>query len=171
MRGCLFVLVLAAALIAAIAWFAPAPIVSAVIGGALQSSGYQSSSTTITATADPPPRLLLGHADRIAIDSTDVAWKALRARHLALTLEGVDPPARRTGPWTIEGAKIADGRAGPPRRRSSRGRPPPRPRSRSTGAVDARPGRGSGQQSRVARPDPRAGPPRIVTRPTAEASS
>src|SRR4249920_860941 len=94
MRGCLFVLVLAAALIAAIAWFASAPIVSAVIGGALQANGYQSSSTTITATADPPPRLL-GHADRIAIDSSDVAWKTLRARHLALTLEGVDLFARK----------------------------------------------------------------------------
>jgi hypothetical protein len=114
MRGCLFVLVLAAALIAAIAWFAPAPIVSAVIGGALQSSGYQSSSTTITATADPPPRLLLGHADRISIDSSDVVWKTLRARHLALTLDAVDLFARRADSvhGSIEDAEIADGRGG-----------------------------------------------------------
>jgi len=114
MRGCLFVVVLAAALLATIAWFAPAPIVSALIGSALQSSGYQASSTSITATADPPPRLLLGHADRIAIDSSDVSWKALRARKLDLTLDGVDLFARKADQvhGTVVGAEIADGRGG-----------------------------------------------------------
>ena len=114
MRGCLFVLVLAAALVAAIAWFGRPRSSPAVISGALQAAGYQSASTTITATADPPPRLLLGHADRVAIDASDVAWKALRARHLALTLDGVDLFARTadTVHGTIEGAEIADGRGG-----------------------------------------------------------
>jgi hypothetical protein len=114
MRGCLFVLVVAAASIAAIAWFAPAPIVSALIGSALQSSGYDAASTTITATADPPPRLLLGHADQITIDASDVAWKALRARHVALRLDGVDLVARTADEvhGTIQDAELADGRGG-----------------------------------------------------------
>lgn len=114
MRGCLFVLLVAAAVLAGIAWFASGSIVAAAVGGALQASGYQAASTTITATSNPPPRLLLGHADRISIDASDVAWKALRARHLRLTLDGVDLFAREADAvhGLIEGAELADGRGG-----------------------------------------------------------
>jgi hypothetical protein len=113
-RGCLFVVLVAASLVAGIAWFASGPIVSAVIGGALQASGFRAASTVITATANPPPRLLLGHADRISIEASDVAWKALRARHLALTLSGVDLYARAADrvEGTIQDVQLDDGQGG-----------------------------------------------------------
>ena len=41
MRGCLFVLVLAAALICAIAWFGAPPIATTVVAAALRGNGFQ----------------------------------------------------------------------------------------------------------------------------------
>jgi hypothetical protein len=114
MRGCLFVLLFAAVLIGGIAWFASGPIVAAAIGVGLQGSGYNAASTTIHATADPPPRLFLGQADRVSISGEDVDWRALHADHLDLTLDGVDLVARTadTIRGSIEGAALDDGHGG-----------------------------------------------------------
>lgn len=114
MRGCLFVLLLATLVLGAAAWFGSGPLVSAVIGTALTGSGYRASTTSISATADPPPRLLLGHADRISLAASDVDWKALHARNLTLTLGGVDLFGRtaETVRGTIEGAELDDGHGG-----------------------------------------------------------
>ena len=94
MRGCLFVLLVAAIVIGSIAWFASAPIASTIVGAILDGSGFKAASSTITVAADPPPRLLLGQADRVAITATDVAWQTLRAARLSLTFDGVDLFAR-----------------------------------------------------------------------------
>jgi len=114
-RGCFFVLLLGAALLAGIAWFAAKPLAEAVIGGALAASGYRAGSSTITATADPPPRLLLGHADRISVTGTDVVWRGLRADRLALTLSDVDLLGRTAGSvkGSLDGAELDSG-SGPP---------------------------------------------------------
>ena len=108
MRGCLFVLVLAAVLVGVGAWFGAAPLTSTVIGSILQGSGYQAASSTITATSDPPVRLLLGHADRVTIDGTDVAWRTFKAARLQLTLGDVDLFRRTAGSiqGTIGGAEL-----------------------------------------------------------------
>jgi hypothetical protein len=114
MRGCLFVLLFAAVVLGAVAWFGSGPIASAAIGTALQGSGYRSSATTITATSDPPPRLLLGRADRVSIDGEDVDWRTLHAGQLSLVLDDVDLFGRTAGhvAGSIHDARIDDGRGG-----------------------------------------------------------
>ena len=116
MRGCLFVLVLAAALVAAAAWFGAPPLVSTVIGSILDGTGYRAASSTITATADPPVRLLIGHADRVTIDGRDVTWRTFRAARLGLTLDDVDLFGRTAGTiqGTITGAELQSNDAGAP---------------------------------------------------------
>jgi hypothetical protein len=98
----LFVLLFAGIVIGSIAWFASAPISSTVVGAILDGSGFRAASSTITVTADPPPRLLLGQADRVAITATDVEWQSLRAARLSLTFDGVDLFARTA--TTIHGS-------------------------------------------------------------------
>lgn len=102
MRGCLFVLLFAAIVIGSGAWFASAPIASTVVGAILDGSGFRAASSTITVTADPPPRLLLGQADRVAITAADVQWQSLRAARLSLAFDGVDLFARTA--TTIHGS-------------------------------------------------------------------
>jgi hypothetical protein len=113
-RGCLFVLLLAAALLAGVAWFGSGPIAATAIGAALGGSGYRAASTSITATADPPPRLLLGHADRVSITGSDVDWRALHANRLSLTLDDVDLFRRSADRirGSISGARLDDGSGG-----------------------------------------------------------
>jgi hypothetical protein len=101
-RGCLFVLLFAAIVIGSIAWFASAPIASTVVGAILDGSGFRAASSTISVTADPPPRLLLGQADRVSITATDVQWQSLRAARLSLIFDGVDLFARTA--TTIHGS-------------------------------------------------------------------
>lgn len=114
MRGCFFVLVLGVALIAGIAWFGSGPLVEAAIGAALGGSGYRAGTSTISATADPPPRLLLGHADEVSIAGSDVDWRALHAGNLSLTLDDVDLLGRSAATirGSISDARIDDGRGG-----------------------------------------------------------
>src|SRR6266550_4182433 len=108
MRGCLFTLVLAAAVVAAAAWFGASPIATTVITAVLDGTGYHASSSTITATADLPVRLLLGHADQVTIDGTDVTWRTFRAARLVLAREDVDLFGRTAGSikGTITGAEL-----------------------------------------------------------------
>jgi hypothetical protein len=114
MRGCFFVLLLGLALLAGIAWFAPQPLVEGAIVAALGASGYRAGSSTITASADPPPRLLMGHADEVSIDGSTVDWRALHANHLALILDDVDLFGRTAGTirGSISDARIDDGSGG-----------------------------------------------------------
>jgi hypothetical protein len=114
MRGCLFVVLFAAVVLGAAAWFGSGPIASAAIGAVLQGNGYRSTATTIDVTSDPPPRLLLGQADRVAIEGSDVDWRTLHAARLRLLLDDVDLFARTADHVTgsIEGARIDDGRGG-----------------------------------------------------------
>jgi hypothetical protein len=94
MRGCLFILVLAAAVVSGVAWFGSPVLASTVIANALQNSGFHAATSTITATADPPPRLLTGHADRVEIVGTDVDVRTFHAASLDLVLTEVDFLAR-----------------------------------------------------------------------------
>jgi len=121
MRGCLFVLVLGVALLAGVAWYGSQPIATAAIGALLGSSGFHAASSTITATADPPPRLLLGHADRISVTGSDVDWRALHADHLVLTLDGVDLLSRTADSiqGSVQGASLDDSNGGTAAKASS----------------------------------------------------
>lgn len=115
MRGCLFILVLAAAVLSVGAWFGSPVLASAVISSALQNAGYHAASSTITATSSPPPKLLLGRADRVEIVGSDVDFRTFHAAGLDLVLTDVDIVGRTAGRISgrISGAALttADGEA------------------------------------------------------------
>jgi hypothetical protein len=96
-RGCLFVLVVAAAVLSGVAWFGAPILASSVISAALQNAGFHAGSSTVSATADPPPKLLLGRADRVEIVATDVGFREFHAASLDLILTDVDVTARTAG--------------------------------------------------------------------------
>jgi hypothetical protein len=97
MRGCLFVLVLAAAVLGGFAWFGSPVLASTVITSALENAGYHAGSSTVTATSDPPPKLLLGRADRVEIAGADVDFRTFHAASLDLVLTDVDVIGRTAG--------------------------------------------------------------------------
>lgn len=109
MRGCLFVLVLAAAVVAAASWFGAPVLASTVARAALENAGFRAATSTITVTADPPPRILLGRADRLRIVGADVDFRTFHAASLDLVLTDVDLLGRRAATirGTIEGAELA----------------------------------------------------------------
>jgi hypothetical protein len=108
-RGCLFVLVVAATLLGAIAWFGASPLAGVMVRAALDSSGYRAATTSIAVEAAPPPRLLLGHADAVTIRGSGVEWRSLNAAALDLRLEDVDLFGRTAGTvsGSIDGAEVA----------------------------------------------------------------
>jgi hypothetical protein len=107
-RGCLFVLVLAAAILSAAAWFGSPILASSVISGALDNAGYHAASSTVTATSDPPIKLLLGRADRVEIAGTDVDFRTFHAASLDLVVTDVDVLGRTAGRMSgrIDGAEM-----------------------------------------------------------------
>src|SRR3954454_1702573 len=113
MRGCLFVLVVGALILGLLAWFASPLLASAAVGFALDNGGFTAATTTVTVRADPPPRILLGHADTVEIVATDVAFRTFHARSLDLVLTDVDIVGRKADriEGTIVGATMtsADG--------------------------------------------------------------
>jgi hypothetical protein len=115
MRGCLFVVILAAVVLSAGAWFGSPVLASTVIAAALESSGYKAASSTVTATSNPPPKLLLGRADRVEIAGTDVDFRTFHAATLSLVLTDVDVVGRTAAHISgrITGAELrtADGTA------------------------------------------------------------
>lgn len=102
MRGCLFVLLLAAAIVGAGAWFGSPTLASVVIESALDGAGLHAASRSVRATSDPPPKLLLGHADRVEIAATDVDFRTFHAAALHLVLTDVDVLGRTAA--TIRGS-------------------------------------------------------------------
>ncbi len=108
MRGCLFIVVLAGVVLGSAAWFGAPLAASAVIQAALESGGYQAASGSVRATSDPPPKLLLGRADRVEIDGVDVDFRTFHAASLELVLTDVDVVARTAGGVSgrIDGAAL-----------------------------------------------------------------
>ena len=94
MRGCLFVLVLAAAVLTGLAWFGSPILASSVVSAALQGAGFHARSSTVTATSNPPPKLLVGRADRVEIVASDVDFRTFHAASLDLVLTDVDVAGR-----------------------------------------------------------------------------
>jgi hypothetical protein len=96
-RGCLFILLIGAVALGSVAWIGAPPAASAVIQAALESGGYRAASGSVRATSDPPPKLLLGRADRVEIDGLDVDFRTFHAASLELVLTDVDVVAKTAG--------------------------------------------------------------------------
>ena len=116
MRGCLFVLIAAAAVLVTVIWFAAPVLASTVVGAMLQASGYSASRSSVEVEASPPIATLFGHADVIRIEGDDVAWHTFHAASLDLTLRDVDLFARRaaTIDGSIDGVQLGAGAATAP---------------------------------------------------------
>lgn len=95
MRGCLAVLLLAAAFSLGAVWVAGPPVASGIVTVGLGLAGLQAERTEVTVVADPPPRLLIGRADRILIRATNASFGGLTAAHVELVLVDVGLVDRR----------------------------------------------------------------------------
>jgi hypothetical protein len=90
MRGCLTVLVLAAALVLVVAWFGAPALAGVLIERSLAAAGYSAADTSVTVSSDPPLEILAGHADRVTIRGTRATLRDLAAAELVLTMTNVD---------------------------------------------------------------------------------
>ncbi|HEV8545639.1 MAG TPA: LmeA family phospholipid-binding protein [Candidatus Limnocylindrales bacterium] len=111
MRGCLFVLVLGAALLVGIVWFGGPPIAGSVIAASLASSGFTAETLDVEVDADPPLTLAVGRADRVRITAGNVRWNGLVAQSMALELGHVDLIGRTAA--TVDGTFQGVALAGP----------------------------------------------------------
>jgi hypothetical protein len=104
LRGCLSILVLAAAFVLGLVWFGGPPIASTVVRTSLTNAGFKSDTLDVTVGSDPPLLLALGRADHVQIEAAGVQWNGLHAGSVSLRLDGVDLLGRT--------ATTADGRFG-----------------------------------------------------------
>ena len=101
MRGCLFTLLLGAAVIAAFVLIGLPAIAAGALTAGVQAAGLQSADTVVTVTSDPPTDLLGLHADRVRIRATDATFRGLEIGSLDLTLRDLHFVDRTAG--SIEG--------------------------------------------------------------------
>jgi hypothetical protein len=94
LRGCLSVLILAAAFTVGLVWFGAPPIAETVVKASLTSAGFKADDLEVAIRANPPLTLAVGRADEVRIEGQNVSWNDLRAESLSLTLGGVDLLAR-----------------------------------------------------------------------------
>ncbi len=89
MRGCLSVLVLAAIVVALAGWVVAPLVAERIVMSALVSQGFDGSAPTVAIASDPPPLLLLGHADRVRVTSGNDSIRGMRVDRLDVTLADV----------------------------------------------------------------------------------
>jgi hypothetical protein len=94
LRGCLSVLIIAAAFLVGIVWFGGVPLAETVVEASLTASAFEADELDVTVQADPPLELAVGRADRVEIEATGVRWEELRAGSMSMRLDGVDLLAR-----------------------------------------------------------------------------
>lgn len=94
MRGCLFVLLLGAAVAVGAVLFAGPSVVGGAATVVLAASGFSGEDTTVEVVAEPRTELLRLHADEIRIRSQDATFGEVRAGNVDLTLHDVDLGAR-----------------------------------------------------------------------------
>ena len=89
MRGCLAVLVLAAAFGVAVVWVAGPPVAAGIVTVGLGLTGFEAEDTAVTVVADPPLDLLGGRADELRISASNAAFGGLTAATVDLVLVDV----------------------------------------------------------------------------------
>jgi hypothetical protein len=90
MRSCLIQLLITVAVIFALLWFGLPFGASWLATNALSAAGFTGTDTKVTVSANLPPRILLGHADRIRLTSTDASVSGLYAATIDVTLTDVE---------------------------------------------------------------------------------
>jgi hypothetical protein len=109
MRSCLIQLLMTAAVIFALLWFGLPFGASWLATTALNSAGFSGTNTKVEVSANLPPRILLGHADRVRLTSTQVGVGDLHAASIDLTLDNVELIDRKIGTvdGTLAGIRVA----------------------------------------------------------------
>jgi hypothetical protein len=108
MRSCLIQLIIAIAVVFCLLWFALPWGVSALATGALNSSGFSGTDTKVEVSANPPPLLLTGRADKIHITSNEASMGDLHAATVDVTLGDVQLLSRNFDnvSGTLTGVKV-----------------------------------------------------------------
>jgi hypothetical protein len=108
MRSCLIRLVIAALVIFALLWFGLPFGASWLATNALNAAGFTGTDTNVEVSADLPPRILLGHADRIRLTSSQVSVGDLHAAAIDVTLSDVELLNRTFGGvhGTLTGVRV-----------------------------------------------------------------
>jgi hypothetical protein len=108
MRSCLIQLLIAVVVIFALLWFGLPFGASWLATNALNAAGFTGTDTKVEISADLPPRILLGHADRIRLTSSQVSVGDLHAAAIDVTLSDVEFLNRTIGGvhGTLTGVRV-----------------------------------------------------------------
>jgi len=90
MRSCLIQLLIAIAVVFALLWFGLPFGASWLATNALSAAGFTGTDTKVDISATVPPRILLGHADKIHLTSTQVSVGDLHAATIDMTMHDVE---------------------------------------------------------------------------------
>jgi hypothetical protein len=90
-RGCLFVVVLGAALLGIGLWFGAPPLATALVRSSLTAAGFESGQPAeVEVLVATPLELLSGRVGRVTIEAVDARFGGVRARTAAVALDDVD---------------------------------------------------------------------------------
>lgn len=108
MRSCLIQLLLSVAMIFALLWFGLPFGASWLATNALGAAGFTGTDTRVDVSANLPPRILLGHADKIRLTSSQVSVGGLNAATIDVTLGDVSLFDRTIGTvnGTLTGVRV-----------------------------------------------------------------
>jgi hypothetical protein len=101
LRGCLFIVAAAVAVLLGLSWVVLPAVMSGVARGALESAGVHSDSVQVDVSASPPWRLIWLDADQVRVRAGGVRIEGLTAERLDVTLRDVSLSRRTFG--VIEG--------------------------------------------------------------------
>lgn len=101
MRGCLFVVLLGAVVVALIVVVGLPAFAAGVLTAGVTAAGLQADDTTVTVASDPPTDLVGLRADRVRVRATDATFRGLRIGALDVALEDVGIVDRTVG--AVEG--------------------------------------------------------------------
>lgn len=108
MRSCLIQLLMAVVVVFALVWFGLPFGVSWLATNALNAAGFTGTDTKVEVSADPPPRMLLGHADRVRLTSSQVSVGDLHSATIDVTMGDVELIDRKIGSvtGTLTGVRV-----------------------------------------------------------------
>ena len=108
MRSCLIRLLVMAVFVFALLWFGLPFGASWLATNALNAAGFTGTTTQVDISATLPPRILLGHADKIRLTSTQVSVSDLHAETMDVTLSDVQLFDRTFGSvdGTLTGVRV-----------------------------------------------------------------
>lgn len=108
MRSCLIQLLVMVAAVFALLWFGLPFGAGWLATNALNAAGFTGTDTRVVVSSDPPPRILLGHADTLRLTSSQVSVGDLHAATVDLSLGNVELIQRKIGSvrGTLTGVRV-----------------------------------------------------------------